>query len=55
VAVFVARMLCSDPACAEEQEIVIAELTELDSACCECGFGLVVTAISQVALARPVT
>jgi hypothetical protein len=52
---FIARMLCSDPDCAEERELVIAELVELDDACCECGFGLLVTSISQVALARPLT
>jgi hypothetical protein len=51
----IARMVCSDPECAEEHEIVIAELAELDSACCECGFGLVVTSISQVEVARRVT
>ncbi|MGH2961859.1 MAG: hypothetical protein ACRDL3_06675 [Solirubrobacterales bacterium] len=43
----IARMLCSDPGCAEEQEIVIAELAELDRACCDCGYGLVVTSISR--------
>jgi hypothetical protein len=48
-----ARMLCSDPGCAEELELVVAELAELDDACCECGFGLVVTSISRVDLARP--
>jgi hypothetical protein len=48
----IARMLCSDPGCADEREIVVARLTELDGACCECGFGLVVTSISQVEL-RP--
>jgi hypothetical protein len=48
----IARMLCSDPGCAEELEIVIAELAELDRACCDCGFGLVVTAISQLEPAR---
>ena len=51
----IARMLCSDPDCAEEQEVVIAELPELDHACCECGFGLVVTSISLVEVARPVS
>jgi hypothetical protein len=44
----IARMLCSDPGCADEREIVVAELAELDAACCECGFGLIVTSISQV-------
>jgi hypothetical protein len=44
----IARMLCSDPECAEEREVVIAELAELDRVCCECGFGLVVTSISEV-------
>jgi pyruvate/oxaloacetate carboxyltransferase len=44
----VARMLCSDPECAEELEILVEEIDELDRVCCECGYGLVVTAVSQV-------
>jgi hypothetical protein len=48
----IARMLCSDPGCAEEHEIQVAELAELDRACCGCGFGLVVTSISQLELVR---
>jgi hypothetical protein len=51
----IARMLCSDPECAEEREIVIAELAELDRVCCECGFGLVVTSISEVEVVRGLT
>ena len=43
----VARMLCSDPQCAEEVEILVEELDELDRAWCECGYGLVVTAVSE--------
>lgn len=43
-------MLCSDSGCAEEREIVISELTDLDRACCECGFGLVVTSISRMGI-----
>jgi hypothetical protein len=48
----IARMLCSDPECAEEHEVTIAELHELDRACCECGFGLVLTSISRVEVAH---
>jgi hypothetical protein len=48
----IARMLCSDPACEEEREIVVAELAELDRVCCECGFGLVLTSISRVEIAH---
>jgi hypothetical protein len=41
-------MLCSDPQCAEEVEILVEQVDELDRAGCECGYGLVVTAISQI-------
>lgn len=30
------RVVCSDPECAEEQEVVVAELDELDAIVCEC-------------------
>jgi hypothetical protein len=44
----IARMLCSDPECAEEVEILVEQVDELDRVWCECGYGLVVTGISQI-------
>jgi hypothetical protein len=43
----IARMLCSDPKCAEEVEILVGEVDELDGVWCECGYGLIVTAVSE--------
>lgn len=34
---FVARLLCSDPDCADLLEASVASLTELDLLACECG------------------
>ena len=38
--VFVARLICSDPACAEELVAEAATLQELEVLACECGCGL---------------
>jgi hypothetical protein len=34
---WVIDVVCSDPECAEEREIVVAEIDEVDLAACECG------------------
>lgn len=34
---WIVKVVCSDPDCAEEQEIVVAELDEADAAVCDCG------------------
>jgi hypothetical protein len=52
-AMLVARMLCSDPQCAEEVEILVEEVDELDRVWCECGYGLVVTAVSETEVVHP--
>jgi hypothetical protein len=33
---WIVRVVCSDPECAEEQEIVVAELDEVEAVVCEC-------------------
>ncbi len=43
---FVARLLCSDPACAEPFEAHARTLAELATLACDCGCGLEVLAIS---------
>jgi hypothetical protein len=34
---WIVKVICSDPDCAEEQEIIVAELNEADAAVCGCG------------------
>ena len=38
--VFVARLICSDPACAEELTAEASSLRELEVLACDCGCGL---------------
>ncbi len=38
--VFVARLICSDPACAEDVVAEAATLRELEALACECGCAL---------------
>ena len=33
---WIVKVVCSDPACAEEREIVVAELDEIEALACEC-------------------
>ena len=42
----VARLLCSDPACAEPFEARARTLAELATLACDCGWGLEVLAVS---------
>jgi hypothetical protein len=44
--VFIAALLCSDEACAEELDLVVEDLARLDAAACSCGCTLVVLSIS---------
>ncbi len=37
---FVARLVCSDPACGAESEARAASADELATLVCDCGFGL---------------
>lgn len=34
---WIVKVVCSDPDCAEEQELIVAELDEADVAMCDCG------------------
>jgi hypothetical protein len=44
-----AKIVCSDPKCPEEAEVAIAHVRELEGRVCECGFGFVLTQISELA------
>jgi hypothetical protein len=48
--VWLAHVICSGRECAEEVEVVIDELEELDEMACHCSHGFVVLSISDVAL-----
>ena len=56
---FVARLICSDMACAAEIEAEAATLAELETLACECGCGLQViawpeaVAVAEVVHLRP--
>lgn len=43
------EIVCSEPRCEEEREVLVAELHELDGLGCECGAGFVSVTVSQVA------
>jgi len=43
---WIVKVVCSDPDCAEEQEIVVAELDEADAAVCDCGCCVVTLAVA---------
>jgi hypothetical protein len=42
-----ARIVCSDPECAEETEVTVETLDELDGHACECGFGFVLIQVAE--------
>ncbi|HET9676904.1 MAG TPA: hypothetical protein VFP21_05315 [Solirubrobacterales bacterium] len=41
------ELACSDPNCAEEREVVVADLDELDELVCDCGCALVTLAVAN--------
>lgn len=43
-----AKIVCSDPDCDKDLEIVIEDLDELAGLVCECGFGFVLSAVSEL-------
>jgi hypothetical protein len=49
---WLARVICSDPDCYEERELLVGSLAELDGFACECGYGFVLLAVAE---AQPVT
>lgn len=44
---WIVKVVCSDPDCAEEQEVVVAELDEADAAVCDCGCCVVTLAVAN--------
>jgi hypothetical protein len=42
-------LLCSDEDCAELREAVVDSLDELDGLGCECGYGLVLLRVAELA------
>jgi len=42
-------VVCSDPACFEEHELVVEDLDRVDAELCECGHGFVVVAVGTAA------
>jgi hypothetical protein len=42
-----ARIICSDPECAEELEVTVEDLDELEDYACECGHGFVLITVSE--------
>ena len=52
---WIVEVVCSDPECAEEREVIVAELDEVDESVCDCGGCVVVLAVANfepLALAR---
>ncbi|HKH22058.1 MAG TPA: hypothetical protein VKA88_00420 [Solirubrobacterales bacterium] len=43
---FVAEIVCSDPACFEELEVIVEDLAELDRYVCDCGCGFVLARVA---------
>ena len=46
---FLVQIVCSDPECAEELEIVVEDLAEIEEVACDCGYGFVAITVSEVA------
>ena len=47
-----ARIVCSDPGCDEEKDVVVEWLDQLEGLVCECGHGFVLESVSSLE-ARP--
>lgn len=44
---WIVELVCSDPACTEEQEIVVSDLEELDKLVCDCGCSFVALEVAN--------
>jgi hypothetical protein len=42
-------VMCSDPQCVEEREVLVDELQAVETHVCDCGFGFVVVSVSELA------
>jgi hypothetical protein len=40
-------VICSDPECAEEREVVVEDLDRIDDQICDCGHGFVVVSVAE--------
>jgi Na+-transporting NADH:ubiquinone oxidoreductase subunit NqrD len=45
---FLLTIVCSDPDCVEEREIAVDEIDAVDAYACDCGYGFVVVAVSEI-------
>jgi hypothetical protein len=43
---WIVKVVCSDPECAEEQEVIVAELDEVDATVCDCGCCVVTLSVA---------
>jgi hypothetical protein len=43
---WIVDVACSDPECAEEREVIVADLDEVERVVCECGGCVVVIAVA---------
>jgi hypothetical protein len=46
---WVVEIVCSEPRCHEEREVLVEELEELAGLGCECGAGFVAVTVSELA------
>jgi hypothetical protein len=46
-ALWAVDVACSDPACTEESEVILAELDDAEWVVCECGHTMVAIAIAE--------
>lgn len=44
---WIVQLVCSDPNCAEEQELLVSDLDEADAAICDCGCCLVFLSVAN--------
>jgi hypothetical protein len=42
-------VMCSDPECVEEREIVVHDLQAVETDVCDCGHGFVVVSVAELA------
>ena len=47
--VLLVAVVCSDPECGEDREIVVGDLDGVEAYACDCGHGFVVVAVAEAA------
>lgn len=45
---FLVTIVCSDPDCSEEREIVVGDLDAVEACACDCSHGFVVLTVSEL-------